>query len=168
MVSVQSWMKPSKRFHRIGRTDNVCPSCEASLEKRPQRKTKCPHCDQFIYSRKRPIDEQRVLLNEEQAAIIEQDWALDYKIKESLPRELDPIWAERFELAKRTKTDPDPVVEELARKAFDEMLSLIRQGMAPRDARDKLLPPEAEDELSKKIDIRLWQLEVQSVHGTDS
>ncbi len=48
----------------------------------------------------RPADQEKVLLNEEQAAIIEQDWALDYEIKQAQPREVDPVWAERTKVAR--------------------------------------------------------------------
>ncbi len=157
---------PSKEFHAIGMLDAVCPSCGACLEKRPKRKTRCPHCGEFIFSRKRPIDEKIVLLNAAQAEVIERDWALDYKIKSSQPRPVDPIWAERIAVALRTRFDPDPVVERLSREKFAEMQVLIRQGIAPRDARDKVLPPQGRGELQDRIDIRLWQLECQSVFGT--
>tara|TARA_R110001599_G_scaffold353864_1_gene600834 strand:- start:154 stop:459 length:306 start_codon:yes stop_codon:yes gene_type:complete len=99
--------------------------------------------------------------------IIEQDWALDYKIKQALPREMSPVWIERIDEAMRTKSHPDPIVERLARKAFDELRPLIRQGMAPRDARNQLVPPDSNDPLIRAIDIRLWQLQIRSIHGTN-
>ncbi len=51
-----------------------CPYCEASLDPVPTRKKKCPSCGQFIYVRRRPSDRKRILVTEEDAKRIEEEW----------------------------------------------------------------------------------------------
>jgi DNA-directed RNA polymerase subunit RPC12/RpoP len=58
----------------IGQLDDVCPHCGQRLNKRPSRKTACPHCKQFIFVRTRPIDRQSVLVTEEQAKLLQNEW----------------------------------------------------------------------------------------------
>jgi len=58
-----------------GRLDDGCPHCGQILNKRPERKAACPHCKQFIFVRTRPIDRQRVLVTEEEANLLENEWA---------------------------------------------------------------------------------------------
>ena len=60
----------------VGRLDSVCPYCENMLEKRPGRKKKCPHCGNFILVRTRPSDRKRVLVTEEQADFVDEQWAI--------------------------------------------------------------------------------------------
>lgn len=63
-----------KKMREIGNLDDECPYCSALLEKRPQKKTKCPHCGNFIFVRTRPTDRKRVLVTENQAMEIEDQW----------------------------------------------------------------------------------------------
>jgi hypothetical protein len=58
----------------IGNIDSICPYCSVAIIKKPLRKSKCPHCGQYIYVRIRPIDRQRVLVTLEQASEIEVQW----------------------------------------------------------------------------------------------
>jgi hypothetical protein len=60
----------------LGLTDAVCPYCEASLQKKPGRKKKCPHCSNFIYVRTRPQDKAKVLLREDQLLAMEEQWSI--------------------------------------------------------------------------------------------
>jgi DNA-directed RNA polymerase subunit RPC12/RpoP len=62
-----------------GRLDDVCPHCGQVLNKRPKRKTACPYCKRFIFVRTRPIDRRSVLVTEEQAKLLQNEW-------ESFPR----------------------------------------------------------------------------------
>ena len=68
--------KTRKRLEAIGNTDAICPYCQNALEKKPGRKKKCPKCGEFIYVRTRPSDEQKVLVTESQAEMIEEQWAI--------------------------------------------------------------------------------------------
>lgn len=45
------------------------------MAKMPTRKTKCPHCGQFMFVKASPGDPVKRLVTEEQAARIEQEWS---------------------------------------------------------------------------------------------
>lgn len=158
---------PRQHFRAIGQLKTVCPTCGVLLDKRPQRKTQCPHCGEAIYARKRPYDDQQVLLRERDLPALEKDWELDYKIKAAQPRELSPEWKARFDVALANEDDPDPVVEREAHNKFAQALGLIRQGMAPRDAFDHVVPPHAEGGFMERIKKRIWQLQVRSMGTPD-
>ena len=66
---------PPPVLSEIGRLDSTCPSCEQPLPKRPERKTACPHCGEWIFVRSRPLDRQRVLLTGQQTTQIEAEWS---------------------------------------------------------------------------------------------
>lgn len=53
----------------------MCPYCEAILDKRPQRKKKCPECDNYIYVKTLPTTQEKVLVTESQASEIDAEWA---------------------------------------------------------------------------------------------
>jgi hypothetical protein len=74
----------------IGNTEPICPYCNYQFKKFPQKKTKCPNCNNFVRSRKRPFDDKKVLLKEEQMTeLTAQEWA---KWEQSLPkRNFQPI-----------------------------------------------------------------------------
>jgi uncharacterized Zn finger protein (UPF0148 family) len=52
----------------------TCPSCNGELKKFPARKTKCPHCGNFIYVKRAPGESEKRLVTEAQAAEIEAQW----------------------------------------------------------------------------------------------
>lgn len=58
----------------IGNVESVCPYCDAGLEKRPKRKKKCPYCGNFVYVRTRPSDRKKVLVTEDDAQKIDEEW----------------------------------------------------------------------------------------------
>lgn len=60
----------------IGEVDAVCPYCSKKLEKKPSRKKKCPHCENYIYSRTRPYDKKKILITESEIDQIEEQWAI--------------------------------------------------------------------------------------------
>ena len=73
--------KSSKNLKEIGETNN-CPYCMQGLDKIPTRKSKCPHCGEYMYSRTRPSDRKKVLVTEKQKEEIEEQWAKYYEIQE--------------------------------------------------------------------------------------
>lgn len=52
-----------------------CPYCSAQLKKLPQRKTKCPDCGNYIYVRRHPETERKVLVTEDGKKAIDEMWA---------------------------------------------------------------------------------------------
>jgi len=52
----------------------VCPYCTTTLEQKPQRKKKCPHCKKHIYVKTLPSTREKVLVTESEAAEIELQW----------------------------------------------------------------------------------------------
>jgi DNA-directed RNA polymerase subunit RPC12/RpoP len=60
----------------LGNVEPICPYCNKSLEKKPKRRSKCPHCGNYFRIRTRPQDRQQVLVTEEQAEeIAKQYWS---------------------------------------------------------------------------------------------
>jgi len=57
----------------------VCPSCSAVLRKRPQRKSRCKACGNFIFVKTLLDTRERVLVTEEQARSIEAAWTVHYQ-----------------------------------------------------------------------------------------
>ncbi len=91
----------------IGRLDNFCPNCGTFLERRPSRKTKCPHCGEAIFVRTRPSDRRRVLVTQSDADRIEAEWQSRQpraQIRPLLDRAA--MEAMRPSLAKRFGRDP--------------------------------------------------------------
>jgi predicted amidophosphoribosyltransferase len=53
----------------------VCPSCGATLKKKPERKILCPRCKKPIFVRYGPSDRKKKLVTQSQADDIEREWA---------------------------------------------------------------------------------------------
>ncbi|MCX6741214.1 MAG: hypothetical protein NTY61_02335 [Candidatus Parcubacteria bacterium] len=53
-----------------------CPNCHKALAKVPGSKTKCPYCGKFMFVRTRPKDNARVVVTEEGANKIDEDWTI--------------------------------------------------------------------------------------------
>jgi len=65
----------SYRGPEIGSLDfSKCVYCQAPLIKAPEKRTKCKKCGDYIYVRKRPSDNKRVLLKESELNILEDQW----------------------------------------------------------------------------------------------
>lgn len=56
----------------------VCPSCGGALAKVPERKTKCPHCKDFMFVKYTPSDPVKRLVGSVRAAEIDNEWAAKY------------------------------------------------------------------------------------------
>lgn len=149
-------------LREVGQIADVCPTCLAALKSRPQRKTKCPICGAAIYARTRPIDGAKVLLSESDLLALEEDWVTDYKVKQRQPRPVDPKWAERIAAARSSGPHADPAVEAAAQRVF-AAIRATSQNEAPRDAKDRLLSDFADVQFREQVDIRVWQLQVQSM-----
>lgn len=53
----------------------ACPSCGVVLKKIPGSKTKCPHCNKFLFIRTDSKSNSRIVVNAEQAETIDEEWA---------------------------------------------------------------------------------------------
>ena len=51
---------------------NICPYCSGLLAKMPSRKTKCPHCSNYILVRTHPITKLKILVTEQQTKEIDR------------------------------------------------------------------------------------------------
>ena len=60
----------------IGNAEPICPYCEYRFKVMPQKKKKCPNCNNFVRSRTRPIDNKKVLIREDQMEDIDIQWAI--------------------------------------------------------------------------------------------
>lgn len=102
--------KRASKLPLVGNIETVCPYCDSSLEKRPGRKKKCPSCGEFIYVRTRPSDNQRVLVTEDQAEIIEEQWSIVNGTQKEFLRQKEEgkrvVAKERQELEKRFGSKP--------------------------------------------------------------
>ena len=149
-------------LRELGQVADVCLTCAVALTLRPKRKAKCPYCGAFISCRTRPFDGARVLLKESELVALEEDWTTDYKMKQRQPRQIDPVWAERTAVALSSAPHADPAVKAAAQR----VLAAIRaasQSEAPRDAKDRLLSDFVDVQFRKQVDVRVWQLQVQSL-----
>lgn len=65
----------------IGSTEKACPECSSDIGDVPSKGKVCPGCGSKVFARKRPIDERKVLIVEEQLHALEHEWMRDYELK---------------------------------------------------------------------------------------
>lgn len=95
-----------RELQKIGVSDSVCPYCNNVLDKKPARKKKCPHCDNFIYVRTRPQDKAKVLVTERQAEQIDEQWSIANGTHGAYLAEKNKIANEHSRLAKKFGKEP--------------------------------------------------------------
>jgi hypothetical protein len=96
----------------IGNVESVCPYCDEGLDKRPQRKKKCPHCGKFIFVRTRPSDRKKVLVTEEQAQSVDEEWMKVHGTYEAYREDQIRFEKKKRELSERFGTEaPDSDVQ---------------------------------------------------------
>lgn len=83
-----------------------CPYCQKDLKKVPGRKTKCPHCGEFMLVRTRPNDNVRVVVTQEEAGKIEEEWAIFNGTHDDYLAEKEKIKKEKKALKNRFGKDP--------------------------------------------------------------
>jgi len=77
--------KHKPKYETLGNTEPVCPYCAKPLDKMPGRKTKCPFCANYMYVRTRPADKKRVVVTEQDAAKINEQWMVEHGTVEGPP-----------------------------------------------------------------------------------
>jgi len=90
----------------IGVAESACPYCSGLLQRKPAKKTKCPQCGKLIYVRTRPQDQLKVLVTEQQADLLEEQWSIIKGTHEAYLAEKQKIQAERARLAKLFRAEP--------------------------------------------------------------
>ena len=90
----------------IGNANATCPNCGQHLDRMPGRKTKCPHCQHFMFVRTRPSDKQRVLVTEEEAEQIEELWSIENGTHSTYLARKKRVSEEKARLAKRFGREP--------------------------------------------------------------
>ncbi len=66
--------KTKPKYELLGNTEPVCPYCSKGLDKMPSRKKRCSHCGNYMYVRTRPSDRKRVVVTEQDAVKIDEQW----------------------------------------------------------------------------------------------
>lgn len=155
----------SPLFKFLGRTDDRCPYCLAVFMKRPQRKTKCLACNGQVYVRTRPLDEEKVLLTDKDAAALEEEWEIHYKLTSQQPRPISPEWQVRIGDAQAAGPHPDPEVEALSQRAMKNIIDSCLDGMAPRDATEIEIQNITNPLTRKEVEKRIYQMQVQYIFG---
>lgn len=61
-------------IQQLGVTTPNCPYCGITLKKMPMRKTRCPHCNNFIFVRTRSGDNKTFLVKKENIQLLEAQW----------------------------------------------------------------------------------------------
>jgi len=80
-------------------SESKCPYCDTRLDPTPKKKRNCPSCGKVILVRTRPSDRQRVLVTEEEAKKIEEEWSKDQRI-ERYKRKLESYGIDEREYSK--------------------------------------------------------------------
>ena len=81
----------------------VCPYCNAPLEKAPKRKSKCPHCGNYIFARSKQKLFPSTLLTEEQARAV--DYVKNLEIYGITERDYENV---RIDLTKKFGHNANP------------------------------------------------------------
>ncbi len=74
--------RTTKQTGLIDKRKAECPNCHGTLLKVPGAKTKCPHCDEFMFIRTRP-DNVRVVITKEDADKIDEMWRIENGTQEA-------------------------------------------------------------------------------------
>lgn len=119
----------------MGRLDDVCPTCEAALPRRPKRMARCRTCQTPIHVLKRPWDLERVLVRPEDAPAVRLQADAFWSFLHSVEKAVDmhpsfPALAHELRHGARGRTVVDwPLLRELAEaflKRLDEEDHRIR------------------------------------------
>jgi hypothetical protein len=90
----------------IGSTEPSCPYCSHRLAKMPGRKKKCPECGKHMLVRTRPSDRMKVLIREDQALDIEEQWSIANGTHDQFIAGRAALNAERDALRKELGREP--------------------------------------------------------------
>jgi len=128
--------KHKPKYETLGNTEPVCPYCAKPLDKMPGRKTKCPFCSNYMYVRTRPVDKKRVVVTEQDAAKIDEQWMVEKGIYEGPPmiEAIKHAQTENAQMAAKYELTPDSA-NRLAQIVSDGIKNKRRIGGLASDIR---------------------------------
>ena len=91
----------SKQSEQKDERKAECPYCNKTLAKIPGAKTKCPHCDNFMFVCTRPKDNTRIIVTENNADKIDEEWSIVNGTHDSFVAEKENYAKEKEILRKR-------------------------------------------------------------------
>jgi uncharacterized Zn finger protein (UPF0148 family)/phage FluMu protein Com len=111
----------------------VCPNCGAGLQKEPRSKTPCPSCKKLIYVRSSPAHRKKMLVTQEQADEIKEQWAIYNEIKMLNDAEKEQYWKIRAKMVGRDgKESPQKLhaaLHDIRRSSYNELApQYIKEG----------------------------------------
>ena len=98
--------KSKFKHELLGNTEPICPYCRVALDKMPGRKKKCANCGNYMYIRTRPSDRKRVVVTEQDAAKIDEQWMIEDGTYEAYLADKQKFEARKAELASRFGHQP--------------------------------------------------------------
>lgn len=102
-----------------------CPTCNITLNKLPQRKTKCKNCGNHIYHKAFPFDTEKRLINDDENIEHEKIWNQFYVFKNAIARfsiySQNNIWNEVEQLYKSGQSFCD-IIDTYASILTDEKM----------------------------------------------
>lgn len=101
MGILKSLFGSKPKYELLGNTDPICPYCAKALDKMPGRKKKCPNCGNYIYVRTRPSDKKRVVVTEQDASKIDEQWMMEHGTYEAHLADKQEFEKQKAELAKK-------------------------------------------------------------------
>jgi hypothetical protein len=106
----------------------VCPYCSVVLPRRPQRKSRCKACREFIFVKTHPDTRERVLATERQAEVIEAAWTARHE-RRAAEQAVQRFGLSLDQFRERRAAQPDCSVRDLIWGMFNESLhGLMRAG----------------------------------------
>lgn len=156
----------SPLFSPLGRTDDRCPYCLVAFVKRPKRKIKCLACEDYVHVRTRPLDQEKVLLTEMDAAALEEEWKIHFEWTSKISRSTSLEWQTRIDDAQAAGPHSIAEVELLSQRAMEHIIDDCAAGMAPREATEKAIKQITNSLVRKEVEQRINQLKVQFIFGT--
>jgi predicted RNA-binding Zn-ribbon protein involved in translation (DUF1610 family) len=94
------------KYELVGNTEPVCPYCMKAIGKMPSRKTKCPNCGNLMYVRTRTSERKRVVVTEQDAIKIDEQWMMERGTYEAYLADKQEFETQKADLAKKWGCKP--------------------------------------------------------------
>ncbi len=100
---------------------NRCPYCKKKLDKIPQKKKKCEHCQNYIFVRTEQSTQKKILLTEKQKEDMEMQVIADYEKQERDRQLSDPEFIKAKQELKQ-KFGREPLFNDIRWKIFNQRI----------------------------------------------